>query len=151
MKFRQVLGATAGFMLLGGTIITAMAAPATPEEATNLTVVKEYLVALTARPFDTDKVVTYFAPTASERYDDAQPAVIGPDKLAAVFKNYMTGGKALKVDVQQTIVRGPIVVVSRTDTVLDPGKPDQSFPVVGVFKLKDGKIVEWTDYVATAR
>jgi limonene-1,2-epoxide hydrolase len=35
----------------------------------------------------------------------------------------------------------------RNDTLKTEGKPDQVFPVVGVFLVKDGKITEWTDYL----
>ena len=35
----------------------------------------------------------------------------------------------------------------RIDTMKTAGKPDQVFKVVGVFVVKDGKIVEWADYL----
>ncbi len=47
--------------------------------------------------------------------------------------------------VKQTIVDGENVVVIREDhSIIGPA--DLALPVVGVFKVKDGKIAAWTDY-----
>ena len=44
-------------------------------------------------------------------------------------------------------MHGPVVMNKRIDTMKTAGKPDQVFPVVGVFIVKKGKITEWTDYL----
>jgi limonene-1,2-epoxide hydrolase len=38
------------------------------------------------------------------------------------------------------------VIVARTDIRKEAGKPDKPVPAVGVFAIKNGKIVEWSDY-----
>jgi limonene-1,2-epoxide hydrolase len=59
----------------------------------------------------------------------------------------MTPGVTLTVETLETTAHGPVVMNKRIDTMKTPDKPDQVFPVVGVFVVKNGKITEWTDYL----
>jgi limonene-1,2-epoxide hydrolase len=90
----------------------------------------------------------YLAPDCSVRVMDSQPFLTGPAAVAAAFKSYATHGERFKVEYVSTFAKGPIVVTDRVDTQITAGKPGPKFPVVGVFLVKDGKIKEWTDYVA---
>ena len=94
-----------------------------------------------------DKTAQYLAPKASVRMVEDQPPAVGPDAVVAAFKSFLVPGVRVEVDVLETIVHGPVVVNSRIDTVKTDGKPDALYPVTGVFVVKDGKIVEWTDYL----
>lgn len=114
-----------------------------PSENANIVVVNEFMAAWS----DPDRAVTYLAENASVRMIEDQPPVVGRAAIAAAFKSFMTPGLALTVETFETTARGPIVVNRRVDTMKTPGKPDQVFPVVGVFLVKEGKIVEWTDYL----
>jgi limonene-1,2-epoxide hydrolase len=76
-----------------------------------------------------------------------QPAVVGRKAIADVFKSFMTTGVTLTIETLETTVHGPVVMNKRIDTMKTAGKPDEVFPVVGVFVVKKGKITEWTDYL----
>lgn len=89
---------------------------------------------------------TRLAPNASVRLIEDQPAIVGPDAFKAAFQSFMTPGVSIEVDTRETTAYGGIVVNRRVDTVKTAGKPDQVYPVVGVFVVRDGKIVEWVDY-----
>ena len=76
-----------------------------------------------------------------------EPAVVGPASIAAAFKGFLTPGVTVTVETLSTTAHGPVVLNRRIDTVKTPDKPDQVFPVAGVFIVKDGKIKEWADYL----
>jgi limonene-1,2-epoxide hydrolase len=122
---------------------TALAAKRGPTEAANVKVVKAFIASWN----DPDKAVTYLSDKASVRMVEDQPAVVGPQAVDAAFKGFMSHGEKLSVKILSTSAKGPVVMDSRVDTMTTPGKPDQAFPVIGVFVVKDGKITEWTDYL----
>ena len=135
-------------ILLAGAFALGVAGPAgaakrTDGEKANAKVVKEFIAAWS----DPDKSVTFLSDNASVRMEEDKPAVVGPAAVGAAFKSFMTPGTTLSVKVLRTFVKGPVVVNSRVDTLKTKDKPDQSFPVVGVFVVKNGKIAEWTDYL----
>jgi limonene-1,2-epoxide hydrolase len=136
--FGALLGAFA-FGLVG----PAGAAKRTDGEKANVKVVKEFIAAWS----DPDKAVTFLSDKASVRMEEDKPAIVGPAAVGAAFKSFMTPGTTLEVKVLKTWTKGPVVMNSRVDTLKSTGKPDQSFPVVGVFVVKDGKVAEWTDYL----
>jgi limonene-1,2-epoxide hydrolase len=98
---------------------------------------------------DPDKAVTFLSPNASVRMVEDQPAVVGQAAVASAFKGYFAHGETISVKILSSFAEGPVVVNKRIDTMRTPGKPDQSFKVVGVFTVKDGKIKEWADYLDT--
>jgi len=112
-------------------------------EKANVKVVNDFIAAWN----EPDKAVTFLSDKASVRMVEDQPAVVGPAAVGAAFKSFMTPGTSLTVKTISTTVHGPVVLNKRVDTMKVPGKPDQAFPVAGVFVVKDGKIVEWADYL----
>jgi limonene-1,2-epoxide hydrolase len=96
---------------------------------------------------DPDKAVTFLADNCAVRMEEDKPAITGPADVAAAFKRYMGHGEKLDVKILHTYAEGPLVTNKRIDTLTTPSKPPQSFPVVGVFIVKKGKITEWTDYL----
>ena len=147
---RRRTGAGASFLLAlsflaSGLVACATspdAAPSAAEQA-NVQVVDAFIAAWD----DPDRAVGYLAPQASVRMIEDQPPIIGQEAIAAAFKGFMSPGVTLTVETLETTVHGPIVMNKRIDTLKTEGKPDQVFPVVGVFLVKDGKITEWTDYL----
>lgn len=121
---------------------TSAAAPS-PAEAANVAVVDAFIAAWD----DPDRAVEYLASDASIRMIEDQPPIVGKTAIAEAFKGFMTPGVTLTVETLQTTVHGPIVMNKRIDTMKTEGQPDQVFPVVGVFLVKNGKITEWTDYL----
>jgi|JI10StandDraft_1071094.scaffolds.fasta_scaffold345925_2 limonene-1,2-epoxide hydrolase len=128
--------------LLIGCASSPDAAPSSAEQA-NVKVVDDFIAAWD----DPDRAVGYLAPQAAIRMIEDQPPIVGPAAIAEAFKGFMTPGVTLTVETLETTVHGPIVMNKRIDTLKTEGKPDQVFPVVGVFLVKNGKILEWTDYL----
>ena len=124
---------------------TAIAAEAKSDSKANVKVVNDFIAAWS----DPDKSVTFLADNCSVRMEEDKPAITGPANVGAAFKGFMGPGVTLTVKVLHTYAEGPLVTNKRIDTLTNPGKPPQAFPVVGVFIVKKGKIAEWTDYLDT--
>jgi limonene-1,2-epoxide hydrolase len=114
-----------------------------PAQQANIQVVNDFIAAWS----DPDEAVAYLAPQASVRMMEDQPPIVGQAAIAAAFKSFMAPGVSLSVETLSTTAHGPVVMNKRIDVLKTEGKPDQVFPVVGVFLVKNGKIVEWTDYL----
>ncbi|MFO0690906.1 MAG: limonene-1,2-epoxide hydrolase family protein [Myxococcota bacterium] len=112
-------------------------------ERANVKVVDDFIAAWS----DPDKAVTFLAPEASVRMEEDKPSIVGQKAVADAFKGFMKPGVTLHVKTLRTTVHGPVVLNKRIDTLKTKGQPDQVYPVVGVFVVKNGKIVEWTDYL----
>ena len=143
-------GLTRRHLFIAGSLATvAVAGLAEPAaamsagEKANAKVVREFIAAWN----DPDKAVTYLSDDASVRMVEGKPPVVGPAAVDAAFKGFMTPGTKLSVKILSTTAEGPIVMNRRIDTLTMPGKPAQSFKVVGVFVVKKGKITEWADYL----
>ena len=112
-------------------------------EKANVKVVNDFIAAWS----NPDKAVVYLAPEAVVRMIEDQPAVVGQKAIGDAFKSFMTPGVALTVETLATTAHGPVVMNKRIDTMKTADQPDQVFPVVGVFVVKNGKITEWVDYL----
>jgi limonene-1,2-epoxide hydrolase len=116
----------------------------TERDAADIAVVKAFIDAWS----DPDKAAEYLSVKASLRMEEDKPALIGPKAFVDAWKGFFKAGVHLSVKFHEIFARGPVVITHRTDTVLAEGKPDQPYDVVGVFVVKDKKIVEWTDYLS---
>ena len=140
---RRVAVAIVVFAILTLGHATPVMAGKSAAEKANVKVVNEFIAAWS----NPDKAATFLAPEASVRMVEDQPAIVGQKAVADAFKGFMTPGVTLTVKTLRTTVHGPVVMNKRIDTMKTAGKPDQVFPVVGVFIVKNGKITEWTDYL----
>ena len=133
--------------LLCSAAVAGMAGSSTAAESAtemaNMKVVADFIASWD----DPDKAVTFLSAEASVRMVEDEPAVVGPAAIAAAFKGFLTPGVTLTVETLSTTAHGPVVLNKRIDTVKTPDKPDQVFPVAGVFIVKEGKIKEWADYL----
>ena len=126
----------------------AAAASLTDSEKANIKLVTSFLKGWEKSHYDAAKeFATYFTPDASIRMEEDKPAVQAA-AAAAQMKAYLDTGMKLKAKIEEAFAHGPVVVTSRTDHVVVPGKPAQDYKVAGVFIVKKGKITEWTDYLA---
>jgi len=135
--------ATAIALFITFGLATTVLAEENATKKANIKVVNDFMAAWA----DPDQAVTYLAPEVSVRMVEDQPAVVGHAAIVDVFKSFMTPGVTLKVETLETTAHGPVVLNKRIDTMETAGKPDQVFPVVGVFVVKNGKITEWADYL----
>jgi limonene-1,2-epoxide hydrolase len=140
---RRGLFAAAAIIAVAAPGLAGSAKADAATEKANIKVVNDFIAAWN----DPDKAVTFLSDKASVRMVEDQPAVVGPTAVDAAFKSFLTPGVSLKVKTLSTTAHGPVVLNKRVDTMKTPGKPDQAFPVAGVFIVKDGKIVEWADYL----
>ena len=143
LNLRRHFAAAALVALFMLGLATPVMAGGNTKEKANVKVVNEFIAAWS----NPDKAATFLAPEASVRMVEDQPAIVGQKAVADAFKGFMTPGVTLTVKTLRTTVHGPVVMNKRIDTMKTAGKPDQVFPVVGVFIVKNGKITEWTDYL----
>ena len=143
LNLRRHFAAAALVSLFMLGLATPVMADGNATEKANVKVVNEFIAAWSTP----DKAATFLAPEASVRMVEDQPAIVGQKAVADAFKGFMTPGVTLTVKTLRTTVHGPVVMNKRIDTMKTAGKPDQVFPVVGVFIVKNGKITEWTDYL----
>ncbi len=98
---------------------------------------------------DVDRIMSFMADPCSYRVTEAME----PIKGVAAVKNQITGlvKVADRFEVLDTFARGPMVFNERIDHFA-PGFFMRSWHGVGVFFVKDGKIVEWQDFtISTER
>jgi limonene-1,2-epoxide hydrolase len=81
-----------------------------------------------------------------EDYPIGEKVGVGLDTLKQNAKELSHVGFKYDIEVHSIHTVGPVVIVSRTDTRKEEGKPDKPVPAVGVFAVKNGKIIEWSDY-----
>jgi limonene-1,2-epoxide hydrolase len=86
-----------------------------------------------------DQCVVRF--TASR--DDVQP-VVSRQGVTDQIAKYLEGG-SIEFFIQESFVKGPLVLNRRVDTVTTP-KGKQDIQVVGMFYVRGGKIKEWLDF-----
>ena len=136
-------GALAGVALaFAGTV---QAAEPTAAEKANLDVVNQFCAAWKSR--DAAKIGAFLHDTCVVRFtasrDEAKP-VLGRQGVTDQIGKYLAGGP-IEFLVQESYVKGPLVINRRVDTVtMASGKRD--IQVVGVFFLRGGKIKEWLDF-----
>ena len=92
--------------------------------------------------------------TASTVYENVGMSLTtGPDEAEAIFEGFSAGlGMAtMWVENLHIAAVGDTVLTERIDHVRDgDGKTLMSIRVMGVFEVKDGKILAWRDYFDTA-
>jgi limonene-1,2-epoxide hydrolase len=143
---RVALGLSGAGILSLAPIAQLNAADLTPAERANVQVVNNFCAAWPNH--DLAKVLSFFADDAAYRMSERQEPAKGhkavSDKINGFLKN------VVRFEVLDTFARGPMVFNERIDHFQDLGL--KSWHGVGVFFLRDGKIVEWYDYtIATER
>jgi limonene-1,2-epoxide hydrolase len=132
------LGAGLGLAALAGAS-RAEAAPASELEKANLKLVNDFCAAWPAH--DLARIMAFFSDNPAYRQTEAQAPATGrqgvTDKIDAFLKS------VVKFEVHDSWARGPMVINERTDYFTGRLK---FWRGVGVFLIKDGKIVEWYDY-----
>lgn len=114
----------------------------------NLDTVRKFIVAWTDKDFKPSQVVKqYMAPDAVVRFMSTMPPLSDQAVVIKTWEDFRATGYTLDVNIHSAYARGPVVVVHRTDTSHTADKPDANYNVTGFFAMKDGKIIEWTDYI----
>ena len=118
----------------------AMAAELTASEKSNVQVVNAFCAAWPSH--DLDKLMAFFAENGAYRVSETQEPNKGKEAVRNRIKSFLD--RVERFEVLDTLAKGPMVFNERIDHFT--GGPLKSWHGVGVFFLKDGKIVEWYDY-----
>ena len=137
---RGFLAAGAG--LLGAWSVTTRteAAEMTAAERANVQLVNDFCAAWPGHSLD--KVMAFFADNGAYRMTETMEPAKGRDAVTARVKSIIE--RVQRFEVLDTFARGPMVINERIDHFSDFTL--KSWHGVGVFFIKDGKIVEWYDY-----
>jgi limonene-1,2-epoxide hydrolase len=130
-----------GLAAIAGMPGRADAAGWTPAEKANVQVVKDFCAAWPSH--NLDKVMSFFAENCTYRVTETMEPNKGRQAVTDRIKSFLN--QVEKFDVLETFAKGPMVFNERHDH-FGPGGPLKMWHGVGVFFLKDGKIVEWYDY-----
>ncbi|MGE0444617.1 MAG: limonene-1,2-epoxide hydrolase family protein [Vicinamibacterales bacterium] len=139
-----------GGMALAGAFAPSLSAAARTEkdwtaaEKANVKVVNDFIKALEDK--NGAGLVAAFAPTGRTRMTaHTQVPAVPPEQFRKAMEDglFKTGGVQFKT--LETHAQGPLVTNVRIDRITSP-KGQQDLYYMGVFFLKDGKIVEWNDY-----
>jgi limonene-1,2-epoxide hydrolase len=140
MNRRAFLATGAGAVAVAGFARDAGAAELTAQEKANVQVVNDFCAAWSGR--DLAKILSLFAADAAYRMTETVEPVKGRDAVAARIRGLVD--RVERFDVLETFARGPMVINERIDRFSTGAL--KAWRGVGVFFLKDGKIVEWYDY-----
>lgn len=120
----------------------AKAAELTAAEKANLDLVTRFCESFATR--DMAKIAAFLSQDVVYRLTDTVPAVKGAEAIARI-RAYVERSSSIEFKIHDSWVRGSVVVNERTDSFDRPdGKV--AYHLTGVFLVKDGKIVEWSDY-----
>ena len=113
------------------------------EKARNIRVVTDFCAAFATH--DLQKIGSFLAETAVWRSDNGSSSTgasaIGRDAILARVGRFLD--RIVAFEVVQTFATGSIVLNERFDRFM----PERTLHLAGVFFVKEGKIVEWTDYL----
>jgi limonene-1,2-epoxide hydrolase len=137
---RGFLAAGLGLAAATGLTRTLDAATPTATEQANIDVVKNFCAAWPSH--DLDRVLAFFADNGSYRMTETMEPSKGREALVARVRTIID--KVTAFEILDTWARGPMVVNERIDRFTDFQL--KSWHGVGVFLIKDGRIVEWYDY-----
>lgn len=137
---RAFLVAGLGAAAVGGAARGAEAAELSAAERANVQIVNDFCAAWSSH--DVGKIMAPFADASAYRMTETAEPVKGRDAITARVKTF--ADRVTRFEVLDTYAKGPMVINERIDYF--SGGPIRSWRGVGVFFLKDGKIVEWHDY-----
>jgi len=118
----------------------ASAAGMTAAETANADIVNAFCAAWPSH--DLAKIMAFFAGNCAYRLTETREPAKGRDAVTEQIKGFLD--RVVEFKVMDVWAKGPMVFNERTDRFA--GGPLKSWHGVGVFFLKDAKIVEWYDY-----
>lgn len=137
---RTFLAAGLGVAAVGSLGNAAEAAEPTATEKANIQIVKDFCAAWPSH--DLERILAFFADNGSYRMTETMEPTKGRDALVARIK--MIVNNVTEFEILDTWARGPMVINERIDRFTSFQL--KTWRGVGVFLIKDGKIVEWYDY-----
>ena len=137
---RGFLAAGAGAIALASMTRSASAAELTTDEAANVKLVNDFCAAWPSH--DLDRIMAFFADDGAYRMTETTPLADGRDAVSERIQTIINNVD--RFDVLDTFARGPMVINERIDYFSDFAL--KTWHGVGVFFIREGKIVDWYDY-----
>ena len=137
---RKALTAASLGVAVFGSFSRASAAEMSPAEKANVRTVNDFCA--TVPSHDIGKVMSFFTDDGAYRMSERQEPAKGRQAVNDKINSYLP--QVVRFEVLDTFARGPMVINERIDHFM--GGNLKSWHGVGVFFLRDGKIVEWYDY-----
>lgn len=94
---------------------------------------------------DVDEIISHFADDATFNIGPDWPKVSGRDAIYDLLKNFFAGGTCIELEILHLAVDGNVVLMERTD-YWSIGGQKMSWPVMGAYEVRDGKIIAWREY-----
>ena len=137
---RMFLATGLGVAAATGLARTADAAEPSATEKANMQIVKDFCAAWPSH--DLEKILAFFPDNGAYRMTEAMEPAKGREAMTARIKTIINN--VSQFEILDTWARGPMVINERIDRFSNFQL--KSWHGVGVFLVKDGKIVEWYDY-----
>lgn len=137
---RSFLAAGAGAIAIAGIARSASAAMLTTDEQANVQLVNDFCAAWPSH--DLDKIMAFFADDGAYRMTETTELADGRDAVSERIQTIINNVD--RFEVLDTFARGPMVINERIDYFSDFAL--KTWRGVGVFFIRDGKIVDWYDY-----
>jgi len=137
---RRFLAAGAGAIALASMANPANATEPTSAEQTNIQIVNDFCA--TWPSHDLGKVMAFFADDGAYRMTETTPLADGRDAVATRIQSIINNVD--RFEVLDTFARGPMVINERIDHFSNFAL--KTWHGVGVFFIREGKIVDWYDY-----
>ncbi len=138
-----------GGLALAGAFVPRFAEAARTEkdwtaaERANVQVANAFIKALENK--QADALVALMAPAGRARMTaHSQDPAMTPEQFKGAIAKFFTSG-GVQIKTLETHANGPVVTNVRVDRITSAAG-QQDLYYMGVFFLKDGKIVEWNDY-----
>ena len=141
---RAFLAAGLGVAAVAGISRQANAAEPSVLEKANMQIVKDFCAAWPSH--DLEKILAFFSDNGAYRMTETMEPAKGREALTARIKTIINNVD--RFEILDTFARGPMVVNERIDRFSNFQL--KSWHGVGVFLIKDGKIVEWYDYTISS-
>ena len=139
-KRREFIAASAGAIALAGFVRPTHAAEMSSQETANVQLVNAFCAAWPNH--DIAELMAFFADDGAYRMTETTPLADGRDSVEAQILTIMNNVD--RFEVLDTFARGPMVINERIDYFSNFAI--KSWHGVGVFFVRDGKIVDWYDY-----
>ncbi|MCV7113396.1 nuclear transport factor 2 family protein [Mycolicibacterium setense] len=94
---------------------------------------------------DVDEVMSHFADDATFDIGPDWPKLAGREAIYDLMKVFFGRGKVVDLEIRHLAVDGDVVLMERFDHWVMEGTP-LSWPVMGSYQVRDGKIVAWREY-----
>jgi len=121
---------------------------ASATDSANAGLVTDFIAGWMASDFDVaEQYPRFLHPDAQVRMSEEHPMLASCQAVVEAMQGFIAAGGWVKSAItEEVFARGPLVVTIRTDVVTIPDQGDMTFRIAATFIVKDGRIVEWSEF-----